>query len=171
MYVFYTTAKGRKNNNRKKINKSSTGKNISLNLSIRSSFDVIKKYFKNPINTEIKFENKIYKITTRYNQPKNILEVFIYDANPSKKVKFSYQLALNNIINVIGNEVIFKVKIDSIVKSVMNKNQKLAKLIKEKNNDRDIVRKAIINNNEIINSRDSLIKYTSFLILREIERF
>ena len=53
----------------------------------------------------------------------------------------------------------------------MNKNQKLTKLIKEKNNDRDIVRKAIINNNEIINSRDSLIKYTSFLILREIERF
>ena len=33
---------------------------------------------------------------------------------------------------------------------LMNKNQKLTKLIKEKNNDRDIVRKAIINDNEII---------------------
>lgn len=130
--------------------------------------DIIGKYFLDDLEKEIKIDNKLYKIKSSYNKEKDILQLCIFYKNGNHKFNIKYGIKLKDIIRIKGNEVIFTVKIDTIIKKVGTINKKLAELIRE-NNINDITRKSIVNNEEdVIKSRDSLIKYTSYIITREL---
>lgn len=152
-------------NSNSTINKSKLKSN---NLNIYNMVHIIDKYFSMNLEKEIRIENKSYKIKTSYNKEKDILILNILYNNKNYNFNFRHELKLKEVIKIQGNQLIFNVKLGYIVDRTSKANKKLGKLIKE-NNIHDITRKASIDNNEeIIKSRDSLIKYTSYIITREL---
>mgnify|MGYP000022540777 CR=1 FL=1 len=92
--------------------------------------------------------------------------VIWYKVN-AKTYVINYELFLNKAIRISGNEVIFTVKIDDIVKSMRNiKEDKVSEFIKSENSS-NIIRKAIVSDSkDVINKIDSLIKFTAYVIIK-----
>lgn len=138
------------------------------NQSIMSRDEIINKYFSTDLENQILIDKKGYKIKTNYNKKKDIFTINILYKSGNKNYSFYYSLKLNDIIIIKENEIIFNVKLKTIIDKTSKINNELGKLIKE-NNTKDVIRKAIINDEkEIIKSRDSFIKYTSYIITREL---
>ncbi len=138
------------------------------NKSMISLDEIINKYFSADLENKIIIDKKTYKIKNNYNKIKDILIVNILYKSRNKNYSFYYSLKLKDIISIKENEVIFNLKLKTIIDKTSKINKKLGKLIKE-NNTKDVIRKAIINDEkEIIKSRDSFIKYTSYIITREL---
>ena len=138
------------------------------NQNISSVDEIINKYFSTDLENKILIDKKAYKIKTNYNKIKDILIVNILYKSNNKNYSFYYSLKLKDIIIIKENEVIFNVKLKTIIDKTSKINKELGKLIKESNT-KDVIRKAIINDEkEIIKSRDSFIKYTSYIITKEL---
>ena len=138
------------------------------NKSMMSIDEIINNYFSGDLENTILIDKKTYKIKTNYNKIKDIFIVNILYKSRNKNYSFYFSLKLKDIIIIKENEVVFNVKLKTIIDKTSKINKELGKLIKE-NNTKDVIRKAIINDEkEIIKSRDSFIKYTSYIITREL---
>ena len=129
--------------------------------------DIKRDYFNKDITTIVKVNHKPYKVECKYNS-KNDKFIFViwYKVNVKTYV-INYELFLNKAIRISGNEVIFTVKIDDIVKSMRNiKEERIADFIKSENGS-NIIRKAIVSDSkDVINKIDSLIKFTAYVIIK-----
>lgn len=129
--------------------------------------DIKRDYFNKDITTIVKVNHKPYKVECKYNS-KNDKFIFViwYKVNVKTYV-INYELFLNKAIRISGNEVIFTVKIDDIVKSMRNiKEERIADFIKSENKS-NIIRKAIVSDSkDVINKIDSLIKFTAYVIIK-----
>lgn len=129
--------------------------------------DIKRDYFNKDITTIVKVNHKPYKVGCKYNSKNDkFLFVICYKVN-DKIYVINYELSLNKAIRISGNEVIFTVKIDDIVKSMKNiKKDKVAELIKNENKS-NIIRKAIVSDSkDVINKINSLIKFTAYVIIK-----
>lgn len=150
------------------IKKFSTKNHEFIRKSVYSIDGIINKYFCEELEEEIKIDNNSYKIKTSYYNRKDILLLNILYRSRNHNFVFKYKLKLKNILNIEENKIVFKVNLDSLIKEISIANKKLGELIK-KNNIRDITRKAVIDNEEeVIKGRNSLIKFTSYIITREL---
>lgn len=129
--------------------------------------DIKRNYFNKDITTTVKVEHRPYKVEFKYNSKgdKHLLVIY-YKAN-GKTHAINCDLDLSKVIRISGNEVIFTVKIDDIVKSMRNiKEDKVAEFIKSENSS-NIIRKAIVSDSkDVINKIDSLIKFTAYVIIK-----
>ena len=129
--------------------------------------DIKRDYFNKDITTTVKVEHRPYKVEFKYNSKgdKHLLVIY-YKAN-GKTHAINCDLDLSKVIRISGNEVIFTVKIDDIVKSMRNiKEERIADFIKSENSS-NIIRKAIVSDSEdVINKIDSLIKFTAYVIIK-----
>ena len=129
--------------------------------------DIKRDYFNKDITTTVKVEHWPYKVEFKYNSKgdKHLLVIY-YKAN-GKTHAINCDLDLSKVIRISGNEVIFTVKIDDIVKSMRNiKEDKVAEFIKSENSS-NIIRKAIVSDSkDVINKIDSLIKFIAYIIIK-----
>lgn len=129
--------------------------------------DIKRNYFNKDITTTVKVEHRPYKVEFKYNSKgdKHLLVIY-YKAN-GKTHAINCDLDLSKVIRISGNEVIFTVKIDDIVKSMRNiKEERIADFIKSENSS-NIIRKAIVSDSkDVINKIDSLIKFTAYVIIK-----
>ena len=129
--------------------------------------DIKRDYFNKDITTTVKVEHRPYKVEFKYNSKgdKHLLVIY-YKAN-GKTHAINCDLDLSKVIRISGNEVIFTVKIDDIVKSMRNiKEERIADFIKSENKS-NIIRKAIVSDSkDVINKIDSLIKFTAYVIIK-----
>ena len=129
--------------------------------------DIKRNYFNKDITTTVKVEHRPYKVEFKYNSKgdKHLLVIY-YKAN-GKTHAINCDLDLSKVIRISGNEVIFTVKIDDIVSSMRNiKEERIADFIKSENSS-NIIRKAIVSDSkDVINKIDSLIKFTSYVIIK-----
>ena len=129
--------------------------------------DIKRDYFNKDITTTVKVEHRPYKVEFKYNSKgdKHLLVIY-YKAN-GKTHAINCDLDLSKVIRISGNEVIFTVKIDDIVKSMRNiKEDKVAEFINSENSS-NIIRKAIVSDSkDVINKIDSLIKFTAYVIIK-----
>ncbi len=129
--------------------------------------DIKRDYFNKDITTTVKVEHRPYKVEFKYNSKgdKHLLVIY-YKAN-GKTHAINCDLDLSKVIRISGNEVIFTVKIDDIVKSMRNiKEERIADFIKSENSS-NIIRKAIVSDSkDVINKIDSLIKFTAYVIIK-----
>ena len=129
--------------------------------------DIKRDYFNKDITTTVKVEHRPYKVEFKYNSKgdKHLLVIY-YKAN-GKTHAINCDLDLSKVIRISGNEVIFTVKIDDIVKSMRNiEEDKVAEFIKSENSS-NIIRKAIVSDSkDVINKIDSLIKFTAYVIIK-----
>ena len=129
--------------------------------------DIKRDYFNKDITTIVKVNHKPYKVECKYNS-KNDKFIFViwYKVNVKTYV-INYELFLNKAIRISGNEVIFTVRIDDIVRNIRNINEyKVASFIKSENKS-NILRKAIVSDSkDVINKIDSLIKFTAYVIIK-----
>lgn len=129
--------------------------------------DIKRDYFNKDITTIVKVNHKPYKVECKYNS-KNDKFIFViwYKVNVKTYV-INYELFLNKAIRISGNEVIFTVKIDDIVKSMRNiKEERITDFIKSENSS-NIIRKAIVSDSkDVINKIYSLIKFTAYVIIK-----
>lgn len=129
--------------------------------------DIKNNYFNKDITTIVKVDYKSYKVECKYNAKNdNILLAICYKVNDKNSI-INCQFNLSEVIRISGNEVIFTVKIDDIVRNMRNINEyKVAAFIRSENSS-NIIRKAIASNsNDVINKIDSLIKFTSYIIIK-----
>ena len=129
--------------------------------------DIKNNYFNKDITTIVKVDYKPYKVQCKYNSKNDKFIFTIYYKVSAKTYVINYELFLNKAIRISGNEVIFTVKIDDIVKNMKNINEyKVAAFIRRENSS-NIIRKAIASDsNDVINKIDSLIKFTSYVIIK-----
>ena len=129
--------------------------------------DIKNNYFNKDITTIVKVKHKPYKVQCKYNSKNDKFIFTIYYKVSAKTYVINYELFLNKAIRISGNEVIFTVKIDDIVKSMRNiKEDKVAEFIKSENSS-NIIRKAIVSDSkDVINKIDSLIKFTAYVIIK-----
>ena len=129
--------------------------------------DIKRDYFNKDITTIVKVDYKPYKVQCKYNSKNDKFIFTIYYKVSAKTYIINYELFLNKAIRISGNEVIFTVKIDDIVKSMRNiKEDKVAEFIKSENSS-NIIRKAIVSDSkDVINKIDSLIKFTAYVIIK-----
>ena len=156
---------------KKKVKKEDkqNGKNSSIP-SITYTYkvsDIKNNYFNKDITTIVKVDYKPYKVECKYNvKNDNILLAIYYKVNDKNSI-INCQFNLSEVIRISGNEVIFTVKIDDIVKSMRNiEEDKVAEFIKSENSS-NIIRKAIVSDSkDVINKIDSLIKFTAYIIIK-----
>ena len=129
--------------------------------------DIKNNYFNKDITTIVKVDYKPYKVQCKYNSKNDKFIFTIYYKVSAKTYIINYELFLNKAIRISGNEVIFTVKIDDIVKSMRNiEEDKVAEFIKSENSS-NIIRKAIVSDSkDVINKIDSLIKFTAYIIIK-----
>lgn len=156
---------------KKKVKKEDkqNGKNSSIP-SITYNYkvsDIKNNYFNKDITTIVKLDYKPYKVQCKYNSKNDKFIFTIYYKVSAKTYIINYELFLNKAIRISGNEVIFTVKIDDIVKSMRNiEEDKVAEFIKSENSS-NIIRKAIVSDSkDVINKIDSLIKFTAYIIIK-----
>ena len=156
---------------KKKVKKEDkqNGKNSSIP-SITYNYkvsDIKNNYFNKDITTIVKVDYKPYKVQCKYNSKNDKFIFTIYYKVSAKTYIINYELFLNKAIRISGNEVIFTVKIDDIVKSMRNiKEERIADFIKSENSS-NIIRKAIVSDSkDVINKIDSLIKFTAYIIIK-----
>lgn len=156
---------------KKKVKKEDkqNGKNSSIP-SITYNYkvsDIKNNYFNKDITTIVKVDYKPYKVQCKYNSKNDKFIFTIYYKVSAKTYIINYELFLNKAIRISGNEVIFTVKIDDIVKSMRNiEEDKVAEFIKSENSS-NIIRKAIVSDSkDVINKIDSLIKFTAYIIIK-----
>ena len=134
--------------------------------------DIKNNYFNKDITTIVKVDYKPYKVECKYNvKNDNILLAIYYKVNDKNSI-INCQFNLSEVIRISGNEVIFTVKIDDIVRNMRNINEyKVAAFIRSENSS-NIIRKAIASDsNDVINKIDSLIKFTSYVIIKGFINF
>lgn len=157
-----------KGNKKVQADKNNNEHLLFKNQSMSSIDEIINNYFSMDLENQILIDKKAYKIKANYNKIKDIFNVNILYKSRNKNYSFYYSLKLKDIILIKVNEVIFNVNLATIIDKTSKINKNLGKLIKE-NNTKDVIRKAIINDEkEIIKNRDSFIKYTSYIIAREL---
>lgn len=129
--------------------------------------DIKRDYFNKDITTIVKVNHKPYKVECKYNSKNDKFIFVIWCKVNVKTYVINYELFLNKAIRISGNEVIFTVKIDDIVKSMRNiKEERIADFIKSENSS-NIIRKAIVSDSkDVINKIDSLIKFTAYVIIK-----
>ena len=129
--------------------------------------EIKRDYFNRHITTMLKVNHKPYKIEYKYNSNNDKLLLVIWYKSNDKTYVINHELFLNKAIRISGNEVIFTVKIDDIVKSMRNINEeRIADFIKSENSS-NIIRKAIVSDSkDVINKIDSLIKFTAYVIIK-----
>ena len=129
--------------------------------------DIKINYFNKDITTIVKVDYKSYKVECKYNDKDDKVLLAIYYKVNDKNPIINCQFNLSEIIRISGNEVIFTVKIDDIVRNMRNINEyKVAAFIRSENSS-NIIRKAIASDsNDVINKIDSLIKFTSYVIIK-----
>ena len=129
--------------------------------------DIKNNYFNKDITTIVKVDYKPYKVECKYNVKNDNILLAIYYKVDGKNFIINCKFDLSEVIRISGNEVIFTVKIDDIVKSMRNiKEDKVAEFIKSENSS-NIIRKAIVSDSkDVINKIDSLIKFTAYIIIK-----
>lgn len=129
--------------------------------------DIKNNYFNKYITTIVKVDYKPYKVECKYNDKNDKILLGIYYKVNDKNSIINCQFNLSEVIRISGNEVIFTVKIDDIVRNMRNINEyKVAAFIRSENSS-NIIRKAIASDsNDVINKIDSLIKFTSYVIIK-----
>ena len=129
--------------------------------------DIKNNYFNKDITTIVKVDYKPYKVECKYNDKNDKILLGIYYKVNDKNSIINCQFNLSEIIRISGNEVIFTVRIDDIVRNMRNINEyKVAAFIRSENSS-NIIRKAIVSDsNDVINKIDSLIKFTSYVIIK-----
>ena len=129
--------------------------------------DIKNNYFNKDITTIVKVDYKPYKVECKYNAKNDKILLAIYYKVNDKNSIINCQFNLSEVIRISGNEVIFTVKIDDIVKSMRNiEEDKVAEFIKSENSS-NIIRKAIVSDSkDVINKIDSLIKFTAYIIIK-----
>lgn len=129
--------------------------------------DIKKNYFNKDITTIVKVDYKPYKVQCKCNLKNNKFLLVIWCKANNKTYVINYDLNLNKVIKISGNEVIFTVKIEDIVDSMKNINkERVADFIKSENSS-NIIRKAIVNDSkDVVNKIDSLIKFTAYVIIK-----
>ena len=129
--------------------------------------DIKNNYFNKDITTIVKVDYKPYKVECKYNDKNDKILLGIYYKVNDKNSIINCQFNLSEVIRISGNEVIFTVKIDDIVRNMRNINEyKVAAFIRSENSS-NIIRKAIASDsNDVINKIDSLIKFTSYVIIK-----
>ena len=129
--------------------------------------DIKSNYFNKDITTIVKVDYKSYKVECKYNAKNDKVLLTIYYKVNDKNPIINCQFNLSEVIRISGNEVIFTVKIDDIVKSMRNiKEERIADFIKSENSS-NIIRKAIVSDSkEVINKIDSLIKFIAYTIIK-----
>lgn len=129
--------------------------------------DIKINYFNKNITTIVKVDYKPYKVECKYNSKNDkLLLVICYKVNGEDSI-INCKLDLSEVIRILGNEVIFTVKIDDIARNMRSINEyKVAVFIKSENSS-NIIRKAIVSDSkDVINKIDSLIKFTAYLIIK-----
>ena len=161
---------------KKKVKKEDkqNGKNSSIP-SITYTYkvsDIKNNYFNKDITTIVKVDYKPYKVECKYNDKNDKILLAIYYKINDKNSIINCQFNLSEVIRISGNEVIFTVKIDDIVRNMRNINEyKVAAFIRSENSS-NIIRKAIASDsNDVINKIDSLIKFTSYVIIKGFINF
>ena len=134
--------------------------------------DIKSNYFNKDITTIVKVDYKSYKVECKYNAKNDKVLLAIYYKVNDKNPIINCQFNLSEVIRISGNEVIFTVRIDEIVRNMRNINEyKVAAFIKSENSS-NIIRKAIASDsNDVINKIDSLIKFTSYVIIKGFINF
>ena len=129
--------------------------------------DIKNNYFNKDITTIVKVDYKSYKVECKYNDKNDKILLGIYYKVNDKNSIINCQFNLSEVIRISGNEVIFTVKIDDIVKNMKNiKEDKVANFIKSENSS-NIIRKAIVSDSkDVINKIDSLIKFIAHIIIK-----
>ena len=145
------------------------GKNSSMS-SITYTYkvsDIKNNYFNKDITTIVKVDYKPYKVECKYNDKNDKILLSIYYKVNDKNSIINCKFNLSEVIRISGNEVIFTVRIDDIVRNMRNINEyKVAAFIRSENSS-NIIRKAIASDsNDVINKIDSLIKFTSYVIIK-----
>ena len=129
--------------------------------------DIKSNYFNRDITTIVKVDYKPYKVECKYNSKNDkLLFVICYKVNGKDSI-INCKLDLSEVIRILGNEVIFTVKIDDIARNMRSINEyKVAAFIKSENSS-NIIRKAIVSDSkDVINKIDSLIKFIAYLIIK-----
>ena len=129
--------------------------------------DIKNNYFNKDITTIVKVDYKPYKVECKYNDKNDKILLSIYYKVNDKNSIINCKFNLSEVIRISGNEVIFTVRIDDIVRNMRNINEyKVAAFIRSENSS-NIIRKAIVSDsNDVINKIDSLIKFTSYVIIK-----
>ena len=156
---------------KKKVKKEDkqNGKNSSIP-SITYNYkvsDIKNNYFNKDITTIVKVDYKSYKVECKYNAKNDKVLLAIYYKVDGKNFIINCKFDLSEVIRISGNEVIFTVKIDDIVKNMKNINEyKVAAFIRRENSS-NIIRKAIVSDSkDVINKIDSLIKFIAYIIIK-----
>ena len=133
--------------------------------------DIKNNYFNKDITTIVKVDYKSYKVECKYNDKNDKILLGIYYKVNDKNSIINCQFNLSEVIRISGNEVIFTVKIDDIVRNMRNINEyKVAAFIRSENSS-NIIRKAIASDsNDVINKIDSLIKFTAYIIIKGLNK-
>ena len=129
--------------------------------------DIKNNYFNKDITTIVKVDYKPYKVECKYNDKNDKILLSIYYKVNDKNSIINCKFNLSEVIRISGNEVIFTVRIDDIVRNIRNINEyKVASFIKSENKS-NIIRKAIVSDSkEVINKIDSLIKFIAYTIIK-----
>ena len=129
--------------------------------------DIKRDYFKKHITTIVKVNHNPYKIEYKYNSKNDKLLLVIWYKVNDKTYLINHGLFLNKVIRISGNEVIFTVKINDIVKSMRNiDEERIADFIKSENRS-NIIRKAIVSDSkDVVNKIDSLMKFMAYVIIK-----
>ena len=149
------------------------GKNSSMS-SITYTYkvsDIKNNYFNKDITTIVKVDYKPYKVECKYSVKNDNILLAIYYKVDGKNFIINCKFDLSEVIRISGNEVIFTVKIDDIVRNMRNINEyKVAAFIRSENSS-NIIRKAIASDsNDVINKIDSLIKFTAYIIIKGLNK-
>lgn len=157
---------GRKKKN-KKDNQNYNNLSIPYSTYTYKVSDIKINYFNKDITTIVKVDYKSYKVECKYNDKDDKVLLAIYYKVNDKNPIINCQFNLSEIIRISGNEVIFTVRIDDIVRNIRNINEyKVASFIKSENKS-NILRKAIVSDSkEVINKIDSLIKFIAYTIIK-----
>ena len=164
--ILYLYHKGEKRKT-KKDNQNYNNLSIPYSTYTYKVSDIKINYFNKDITTIVKVDYKSYKIECKYNDKDDKVLLAIYYKVNDKNPIINCQFNLSEIIRISGNEVIFTVKIDDIVKNMKNINEyKVAAFIRRENSS-NIIRKAIVSDSkDVINKIDSLIKFIAYLIIK-----
>lgn len=119
-------------------------------------------------SVKVKYEGREYDIKVAYLKEKELMQL-LFGVNERGKTKIIQQtFNVNKIMKVSSEEVKFIMDINNIVNSLKNQGYyDIAKLVR-KNNEKDIVRIAMLKDEEDIKKKlDSFIKFTAYLSIRE----
>lgn len=139
---------------------------VSLTYTCKPS-DIKRKYFNKDIVTTVKIGEKSYRVKYKYNSVNGNLILLTKYVTSKRNYDINLSIDFTKGLRVSGNEAIFTINIDDIIKAISNtKYIKVSEVVKE-NNKSNIIRKAIISDdNDVRNKIDSLLKFTAYIVIK-----